>query len=387
MSNVVATPRVVRVRAWEVVVPVVPGAVNSPALEDAAESEPWDAAPIVLVELTFDDGVIGLGELPRDVTLKTVDASLARLVGLTCPGPSMAAQPSAWRPGNMFGLHQLMPAPAWQSTQLAAAALETALLDATGKRLGCRVVDLLGGAVRQRVSVDYWCGRQTPADLEVIVGRALEHGFRGLKMKSRLGDPVIEQLRVIRQIAGEGFAVTIDPMFQWLSPAHVLPMVKAIDHCNLAVKLEDPFPQDQPQMWQRLRDAVATPLIWHARDAVSLRRGLQARCVDGFNASDGYCWGFLGQAHALEALGLPCWQGSSIELGVAQAARLHACAAAPACVWPSDLVGAAIRQHTLTTWDWPYDAGYLPLPTAPGLGVELDYDAVAHFAQVACDHE
>lgn len=91
-------------------------------------------------------------------------------------------------------------------------------------------------------------------------------------------------------------------------------------------------------------------------------------------------------AHAVEVAGYCCWHGSSLELGVGQAAILQAAAAARACTMPSDLQTATIREHTLVTWDWPYDNGSLPLPAGPGLGVELDRDALRHYSRVNTEY-
>jgi muconate cycloisomerase len=259
-----------------------------------------------------------------------------------------------------------------------------ALLDWAGKRLGCRAVDLLGGAYREAFPVDFWCSRQTPRDLARLVTQARERGFGGLKMKSTLGDPVIEQVRAVKDAGGADFGLTIDPMSQWLSPHDALALFRALEPYAQNLRVEDPFPQDRPEYWQRVRQVSPVPLVWHARDLDSLRRALADRAADAFNCT-GWVSEFLVLAHAVEVAGHSCWHGSGIELGVAQAARMHAAAAARACVLSCDFVSGLIRQHTLITWDWPYQNGLLPLPAGPGLGVELDADAVRHYRQAEAE--
>jgi muconate cycloisomerase len=261
-----------------------------------------------------------------------------------------------------------------------------ALLDRLGKQTGLRAVDLLGGAARELIPVDYWCGRKTPDDLRETVARASAQGFRGIKMKSRKGDPVGEQVSAIREAGGPGFAVTVDPMYQWFSPHDALHLLRELEEFGGGIRVEDPFPEEMPEYWRRARQVCSVPLIWHARGMASLRRGLQEKCCDGFNACGGVRE-FLTAAHAIEVEGYSCWRGSSLELGVAQAAGLHAAAAARACVWASDFQGALIREHTLVTWDWPYREGSLPLPEGAGLGVELDREAISLFrtAELAVD--
>jgi muconate cycloisomerase len=174
-------------------------------------------------------------------------------------------------------------------------------------------------------------------------------------------------------------------MFQWLSPHEALAIFQALEPFAVGLRIEDPFPQDRPELWQRVRQVSPVPLIWHARRLADLRRALQERCADDFN-----CTGGLGEfrtlAHAVEVAGHSCWQGSSIEMGVAQVARLHAAAAARACVLPCDFVSGLVRQHTLISWDWPYKDSYLPLPSGPGLGIELDREAVRFYRQAEAEY-
>ncbi|CAN5660805.1 mandelate racemase/muconate lactonizing enzyme family protein [soil metagenome] len=374
------TKTVIRgVKAYEVVVPSKPGAINSPSM--AHWSGEWDLMPIVLLELHMDDGLIGLGEVGRGVSLKEIEFWLQQLPGLVLNGWSLACLPQAWRGDTRWGLLEKTPPPLWSSPSPVIGAVEVALLDWAGKRLGCRVVDLLGGQVHETLPVDYWCARQTPEDLVKIVKQARTLGFNGLKMKSKIGDPIVEQVRAIKETGGHDFHLTIDPMCQWLSPADALFMLKQLEPYAENVQIEDPFPQDMPEMWQRVRQASPIPLALHARGLDVLRSGLQDRFADNYNVS-GYCMTeFLTMARTVEVAGYACWHGSSLEMGVMQLARMHATAAARACVLPSDFQSNLIRQHTLITWDWPYQNGHLTLPAGDGLGAELDYDAIDRFVQ------
>ncbi|MFN3648552.1 MAG: mandelate racemase/muconate lactonizing enzyme family protein [Armatimonadota bacterium] len=381
-----AYPRIRRVTTYEVVVPAHPGAVNSEEYGNFLEY-PWDLWPICLVEAEIDDGIVALGEVGRGHTLQELHPWLEQLPGLELRGLNLGTLPEGWRGTSLWGgaIQEAHRPPLWSSPTPLIHAVEMLLFDWCGKRLGCRVADLLGGAYRERVPVDYWCGRKTPADLRTTIERARERGFHGLKMKSRLGDPVVEQVAAIREVGGETFSVTIDPMYQWHGPSESLATLRALERFGAGVRVEDPFPEDRPEFWRRARQTCSVPLVWHARGLPSLRRALQEGCADAFNCS-GVATEFLTYAHAVEVAGYSCWRGSSLELGVGQAAGLHAAAAARACTMPSDFQSALIREHTLVTWDWPYRDGTLPLPDAPGLGVELDHDAVHHYLRAQCEY-
>ena len=367
------------VKAYEVIVPAKPGSINSPAWTGPGDD--WDRMPIVLLEVTMDDGITALGEVERGNSLQAIEPWLHQLPGVALRGWSLQPLPANWRGAMRWGLLEKQPPALWQSPSPAIRAVEVALLDWAGKRLGCRAVDLLGGQVHETVPVDWWCARQTPDDLARIVRQARAMGFSGLKMKSRIGDPVVEQVQACKEAGGRDFHLTIDPMCQWLSPADVLAMLKRLEPLAENVQIEDPFPQDMPEMWQRVRQVSPIPLVLHARGLDVLRRGLQERFADNFNVSGQTISEFLTLARTVEVAGYSCWHGSSLEMGVMQAARLHATAAARACVLPSDFQSHLVRESTLVTWDWPYQDGRLPLPGGPGLGVELDHHAIDRYVQ------
>ena len=372
-------PTIRKVTAHEVVVPGRPGAINSSEYRSFLSHE-WDLLPICLIEAELDDGIVALGETGRGPTLADLEPWLRQLPGLSVSGLTPRFLPESWHGRGQWGgiLAEVQPPPLWSGGSPLLAAVEMLLLDWAGKRLECRAVDLLGGAYRERVAVDYWAGRQTPADLRRTAERARSLGFRGIKMKSRFGDPVTEQVQALREAGGADFSITIDPMYQWFGPSESLHVLHALEQFGGGVRVEDPFPEDRPEFWARARQVCSVPLIWHARGLPSLRRALQELVADGFNCS-GVAHEFLIYAGAVEVAGYSCWRGSSLELGVGQAAGLHAAAAARSCVMPSDFQSAVIREHTLVTWDWPYFEGTLPLPDAPGLGVELDRNALGRY--------
>jgi muconate cycloisomerase len=370
------TTTIQSITAHEVIVPGKKGSVDSAAMGRFADA--WDELPIVLLEFRLSDGITALGEIGRGNTLASLAPWLQQLPGLALRSLDLGVLPDSFRKGYQWGLLTSHPPALYDSHSPVTYAFETMLYDWVGKKMGCRMVDLLGGPVRHRVAVDGWCGRQTPQDLLGVVERAKARGFKGIKMKSKIGDPTVAQVKAIKDAGGDDFGITIDPMWQWLSPHDALYMLKQLEPHAKNLRIEDPFPWEQPEMWQRVRQVVAIPLVLHTRTMGVLRHGLQHGYADNFNCS-GYVAEFMAQAHAVEVAGYSCWHGSSLELGVGQASILHRAAAARSCTMPSDLQSAFIREHTLVTWDWPYQDGALPIPSGHGLGIELDHDAIAHY--------
>jgi len=70
-----------------------------------------------------------------------------------------------------------------------------------------------------------------------------------------------------------------------------------------------------------------------------------------------------------------------LELGVLQHVRLHAAACARNCVLPSDLQSEWVRDATLITPHMAYDGNTALVPTKPGLGIDLDHQAMQPYIQ------
>ena len=80
-------PRIQEIRAYEVVVPAHAGAINSPEYGNFLSHE-WDKLPICLIEARMDDGLTGLGEVGRGVSLADIEPWLRQ------PDPSSG--PTTW---------------------------------------------------------------------------------------------------------------------------------------------------------------------------------------------------------------------------------------------------------------------------------------------------
>ena len=66
-------------------------------------------------------------------------------------------------------------------------------------------------------------------------------------------------------------------------------------------------------------------------------------------------------------------------VNVVDASLLHACAAAPNCTYPSDILSYE-RVNNLLVKPLDRRGSYYIVPDTPGLGVELDMDAVKRYA-------
>ena len=75
----------------------------------------------------------------------------------------------------------------------------------------------------------------------------------------------------------------------------------------------------------------------------------------------------------------PFWHGSEVDLGILEASYVHKCAACEAATLPSDIFGELVRENDLIRQPLVFEGGDVLVPTGPGLGVELDLDALAEY--------
>ena len=137
-----------------------PGTVNGP--EPEYNETRWDEVPKYLVRLHTADGLTGIGEAPRGLPEETLLTGARALLGQDLLSLDLTR----------------LPVPHGGAYK----ALETAVFDVVGKAINKRVVDLLGGPVRDRIEVDWWSGRRSPADLARWAQEGRRQGFHGMKV-------------------------------------------------------------------------------------------------------------------------------------------------------------------------------------------------------------
>lgn len=195
---------IVDVKIHKVVVPMRPGAVHSEGVEDKlCAPDPvtgrslnfWEF-PKWIIELVADSGLVGLGE-PRRGDLYVPLREYAEMI----IGKSLVELPV----GNLP-----LPHGDDYESYIMYEAYEMAWLDLLGKHLGVPVHHLLGGKRIGRVPVDFWMGRGTPEDTARRAQMGVEMGFRGIKMKCALGDPIAERVAAVRSVAPH-FSIVLDP--------------------------------------------------------------------------------------------------------------------------------------------------------------------------------
>jgi muconate cycloisomerase len=366
-----------RFRVWQVVVPAREDIIAAPPPAGAAyrDNLRWPDIPIHLVEGVTSEGFTAVGEADRSATRPEVEATLRDLLGRNLLETSPATAWMEHRAPN--GLPLNYPAWSWEAARdRHYFVLESLWFDAVGKATGLPAHRLMGGAVRDVVAADFWANRPSAATLAALVSEAQERGLRGIKMKC---DSTGDMVQAVLEIAGDvdhGFRFTIDPMYAWRSMRESARYFEQLARLEQPVQIEDPFPLTVEDDWRRARQMGPMTIVCHPRRSDLFRHALREGLANAYNLGGGSVIEFQRMAQIAEFHGKDCWHGSSIEMGVLQHLRLHASACARNCLLASDLCSEWVREHTLITPRMAYRDGGAIVPDRPGLGVDLDHEAM-----------
>lgn len=359
----------------EVVVPAHEGVINSDGLDKPLHMLPsrgkpgwsvqFDTLPKVILRLELENGVIGLGEFYRDHSWSVLETVAHSLIGLDVSEICLQSLPIALcREYDGF---------------------ECAIWDAAAKCLGVPLHRLLGGAVRDKVCVGAWSSHRHTSEVGVWARGYQDQGFDCIKFKADLEDDLTGLCSEIAQHA-PGMKIILDPNQRFENLGEAKRIARQIEGIGNVLLLEDPMPRWMLQDFARLRTMTSIPIFLHVSlpyilqgqrpyDAVN---ALQHGAVDGFNFNAGLAK-FQQLDNVAHTANLPCWHGSEIDLGILEAMYVHQAAAAPSCTLPSDIFSRMIRQHDLLKKPLNVTPPFVAVPTGPGLGVELDRDAMEKF--------
>ena len=286
-------------------------------------------------------------------------------------------------------------------------AIEVAALDLTGQVLGVPVCELLGGRVRDAVPFsaylfykypggggegddvreDRWGEALTPEGL-VDQARAFidAHGFKSIKLKAGVFEPAveIETMRQLRAAFGPEMPLRIDPNCAWTVPTSI-EIGKAL--AGTLEYFEDPTP-GIPGMGEVRRGLLAEGVDMPLATNMCVVRFEQIPDAVQHQAAqvilgDHHFWGGLRAVVELgrlcETFNIGMSMHSNSHLGISLMAMTQLAAATPWLTYDCDthypwqdeadeiLVGGKI----------PIVDGMVRVPDRPGLGIEVDRDALA----------
>ncbi len=390
--------------------------VDPPLLNAAGLHAPY--ALRTIVELVTDDGISGISEIPGN---RDIDLALEEARDLLMGQDVFQLNTTQQRLVGRFGTETAAErgeAP-WDQRKLVHifSAIEVACMDIIGKVTERPIVDLLGGKLRDRVPFSAylfykyegaggplefntdpdargWAAARQAAALDptgiVAQARAMcaEFGFQSIKLKGGVFEPQqeVDAMIALRQAFGPDVPLRIDPNALWR-------IETAIEYGRqlepILEYLEDPV-RGQANMAQ-VRKALKTPLATNmCTTSFADIPGSIALGSEDIILSDHHFWGGLRQSMTLagvcETFGRGLSMHSNSHLGISLAAMVHLGAALPNLTYALDTHYPWQSDEVITAGRFQFEEGAVAVPQGPGLGVELDRDALAKLHQnyVAC---
>lgn len=258
-------------------------------------------------------------------------------------------------------------------TALALAAVDTALWDLRARKRGLPLWLVAGGAKDRcplYTTEGGWLHIETAALVEDALA-AKARGFRGSKVKIGRphGSEDAARLGAVRAAVGDGFEIMTD-CNQGFTLDEAIRRAERLRELDLAW-IEEPLPADDIDGHARLSRATATPIaVGESLYSVRHFREYMARGACSIIQVDvariGGITPWLKVAHMAEAFDMPVSPHFLMELHVSLA-----------CAVPNGKYVEYIPQlDTLTTESMRIEAGMALAPSAPGLGIAWDWDAV-----------
>lgn len=334
----------------------------------------------LLVEIEDDSGLIGHGEAvpwptwPRGHTGRALQAIIE----------------DEYRP-LLLGrdprfLGEIIPSlvAAVLDAPFALAAVEMALWDLIGMAAAQPLYELLGGRARQAVPLHYSIGLKDAAAVAQEAAAARSQGFTDFKLKVG-GDDFDAELAVLaalRAEVGPASRIRVDANQAWTVPEAIL-RIKELNRYRLDL-VEQPVSYRDLAGMATVRRATGVPLLADEAcyDAADVLRIAQLGAADVVNvklAKAGGIWHALKMVHVATAAGLPCFMGGMLELEVGASAGFQFALSQRAVKYPTGILNM-FTTRPLAEPAWLIQGNKaVPRPGITGLGLRLDYEAVAAF--------
>ncbi len=364
----------------------------------------------LLVEVFTDEGIVGIGE-------SDVNPWIARSC-IESPGTHTMDRGLT---AVLVGLDPLDPPKVWQevyrSTAMAGrrgalvhalGAIDMALWDICGKAAGVPVWKLLGGQPASHLSA--YCSLEPEVgDLDSYIGsmvrwarRAIDLGFDAVKAEATFSGPyanmglrlpdsaMTEVLEAVRAAVGPGVTLMVDMQYAFDSAERALAMIEEWVAYDLRF-VETPLWIDDLDGYAKLTAASPIPVAageWQAT-VFEFRELVRAGCLHVLQPDVGRVGGL---SEALKVCDLAAASGRVViphawKTGITVAATAHLAAARPEVerfeFLHPETCESRLRKE-LTIDEIAVTPEGVTLPQAPGLGVELNWDALEEFEQAAC---
>ncbi len=337
---------------------------------------------LMLVKVYCSDGVVGIGEgttiagmaygpeSPEAMKL-SIDAYFA---------PAMMGKDATRIQLLMAHLGKLV-----KVNHFAKSALETALLDAQGKRLGVPVSELLGGRRRERLAVAWTLASgdtaRDIAEAEQMLARRRHNIFK-LKIGARAPQVDIKHVADIKKALGDRAAVRVDVNMAWTETqaAWAIPALADVG-CEL---VEQPVASVAAlgRLVRRFPVALmADEVLQGPESAFDIARQHGADVYAIKIEQNGGLFAAQRVAAIADAAGIELYGGTMLEGAVSTIASAHLFSTFANLQWGTELFGPLLITEEILTQPLDYSDFELTVLNGPGLGIELNDEVVKRYTR------
>jgi len=359
----------------------------TPYLVDSGSSKTW-----LFVKVQTDDGLVGWGE-----AYTQADRDRAIMAHLDEMGRHLIGRsPFAIKHfSSVMFLDYALRRPAMDFWS-ALSALEHALWDIVGKACGQPVYNLLGGPCRDRIRVyaNGWSdGAGSPDQHARAAEKVVARGFTALKFdpfsnpwRTHIGRAeealAVERVRAVRDAVGPDVEILVE-VHRRLAPNEAIRMAQKLEQFE-PFWYEEPIDAEDIDGLAEVRSRITLPVVT-GEALYSKNQFAQVfakRAADILNPDVCNCGGILALKE-IAAMAEP-WHVTVAphnynSTTVALACTLQVSACIPNFLITEYFVNFEAAGQEIALQSFDVRDSYIALPTAPGLGIELDEAALARY--------
>jgi muconate cycloisomerase len=343
-----------------------------------------EGADVILVEVETDAGITGIGESIASPTIEPVLAihkyAIPGFVGQSAyDGNRLIAE--CYEAG--FNSRGTGSAPRYFAQAMTG--IELALWDAIGKAAGQPLHRLLGGAVRDKVQYFGFLQGDTPKELAAHAGRLVKQGYPVIYVKIGRGEDldvdIVQSVR--RAIGARRLRLDANEAWDMLTARRMFEKLKGF---NIEF-IEQPVPaRAGAEALSRLRAVTEIPIaadqaVFSPDDVYDICRSRAADVITlGLHETCGVVR-FRKAAAVAEAAGLNICLHGVFETGITTCASNQVAASIGNMDDGNQIMWQLLKEDIVESPSLVPVNGALPISDKPGLGFELDRDAVGRAAE------
>lgn len=334
--------------------------------------------PAVLVKITANDGTVGWGEsvpIPKwsYETLESAASTIENYLKPVLLGRD---------PFDLLGAHRAMNhaiAPSFSTgAPITKSGIDMALHDLAGKASGLSLAQRWGCPTGGKITLSWTLNPRTLDETEKLIEEGKRRGYRNFNVKVA-PDPAfdLELCRIVKRRAPDGF-LWADANGGY-DPATALSIAPKLADIGVPV-LEQPLPSNRLAGYRELKRQGALPIIMDEGvvSPADLVEFIRLGLLDGVAMKPARCGGLLPARRQVELLkdaGLMFLGSGLTDPGISLAASL-ALYGAYGLRFPAALNGPQFLGKSVLKRPFKPVNGELPVPTGPGLGIEVDEEKV-----------